>query len=249
MIKLKALLQDYNVLQKEILTGNEDMELEEALEYGIGTDNIAESDDSNNVMGTKKKKRPGHVRILSAFEAMMQCSSTDDLLELVLDVSAAVDLEEERGERGSISRDKKTKSLSGRWMEKSGCKGDNSEMAVKEGEYTMERDVVLECKVKLGRGKSSRSVAKIYRVLGVYDKSYNKWWMTGKGYPWSPSMEEAKKKEFKLAVRMMEDGALTVYEDVTMTSNEDEMNISHICRIIDGTDIERVLGKYVASGM
>ena len=84
-----------------------------------------------------------------------------------------------------------------------------------------------------------------YRDLGVYDKTYNKWWMSGKGYPWSMSMTNAKKKEFKLAVRMMEDGVLTAYEDVPLDS--EELKINHICRIIYGTDIECVLGKYVPS--
>ncbi len=61
----------------------------------------------------------------------------------------------------------------------------------------------MSCKVKLGRSRSSPVVDKVYHVLDVYDKSYNKWWMLGDEKTWSVTMKAEYKKRFKLSICMI----------------------------------------------
>ena len=86
-----------------------------------------------------------------------------------------------------------------------------------DAELVIERNTVVTCKVKLGRSKNSPIVDKVYRVIGVYDKSYNKWFMSGSKKPWSTKMAKKEKKKYKLTVCMIEDSALEDYDDVILT--------------------------------
>ena len=50
--------------------------------------------------------------------------------------------------------------------------------------------------VTLVRGTAATIVTHNYRVLAVFDKSYNKWFMTGENKKWSPEMTEKEKKKY-----------------------------------------------------
>eukprot|EP00978_Attheya_sp_CCMP212_P021815 scaffold64143_cov68-Attheya_sp.AAC.3 len=58
--------------------------------------------------------------------------------------------------------------------------------------------------VTLSRGTAATMVTHKYRVLlAVYEKSYNKWFMTGERKRWSPEMAEKDKKKYRFEARML----------------------------------------------
>jgi len=88
-------------------------------------------------------------------------------------------------------------------------------------------------------------ISKDYRVLGLYDKSYNKWFMTGERKPWRPRMKAEDKKKYKMAICMMEDGGYKEFDDIALTDGR--YNLKDICKIVDGNDIVAVKGRYKPS--
>ena len=96
--------------------------------------------------------------------------------------------------------------------------------------------------VTLGRGRNARSTVCHYRVLSVYDKSYNKWLLTNEKKRWSSDMEEKEKKKFKFAARMIESDVLEQYDDVDLSGGEHHKP-SNVCLIADGTAIVGMVGK------
>eukprot|EP00957_Ditylum_brightwellii_P162313 12358948-Ditylum_brightwellii.AAC.2 len=109
----------------------------------------------------------------------------------------------------------------------------------------IERDTVVSSNIKLGQGKNSLVALKDYHVLGLYDKSYNKWFMTGEKKEWKSTMKTKEKKKYKLAVRMIEDGTLNNYDDICLSN--DRYNKKDICKIISGNAIEVVKGSHKSS--
>ena len=78
-------------------------------------------------------------------------------------------------------------------------------------------------------------ITKDYRVLGLYEKPYNKWFMSGEKKAWGDKMKTEDKKKYKIAIRMIEEGVLTDFDDVDLTDSR--YDIKDIFRIVDGTDI------------
>ena len=70
------------------------------------------------------------------------------------------------------------------------------------------RDTIVTCKFKNGRKKDSPMIAKDYRVLTVYDKFYNKWYMSSGKTKWGPIMDGQLKSKYCFAVRMVKNGIL-----------------------------------------
>ena len=60
------------------------------------------------------------------------------------------------------------------------------------GEDVIGRDTIVTCKFKNGRKKDSPMIAKDYRVLAVYVKFYNKWYISSDKKKWSPIMDNLK---------------------------------------------------------
>ena len=75
----------------------------------------------------------------------------------------------------------------------------------------IERDTIISANVIVGRGDSSITVAKHYRVVDVHDKYYNKWFMSK-----VPSNKWKKDSKFKAKARMQEINAVQEYEDVNL---------------------------------
>jgi len=96
----------------------------------------------------------------------------------------------------------------------------------------------------VSRGKTK--VPKTYIVLGLYDKYYNKWFMTGERKRWGPMVTDADKKKFKVAIRMVEEGVLEKYDMVCPYAIG--ASRKEVFRIVDGIDITGVIGKYVSGG-
>ncbi len=174
--------------------------------------------------------------LINKVKALTKCSEPDHLIELALSASAAVN----SSERGSSFDCRKAKSLLGRIYEKSeevaggGSKGSGS----KDTLY-LERDALVEMKVKKGRNKNSPVVDVTFRVLGVYDKTYNKWFMAGEKAMWSKSMKDAEKKKYKLKLRMVEKDFEDEFDDVSL--NDDTFGRSVMCQMVDASAISDVL--------
>ena len=77
---------------------------------------------------------------------------------------------------------------------------------------------------------------------GNYEKSYNKWFMSGEKKSWGGKMMAEDKKKYKIAISMIDEGVLTDFDDVYLTGFC--YDLKDICRIVDGTDIISVKGMY-----
>lgn len=67
--------------------------------------------------------------------------------------------------------------------------------------------------------------------------------MTGEKKAWGLRMSETERKKYKLAVRMVKGGLLFgKYKDVAL--NDEQFKLNDICKVIDGTQVLCVRGKY-----
>lgn len=186
-----------------------------------------------------------HAALLQSFQTMCCCKLPEDLLNDVLLVSAAMESLEDSNERGSGSTDpdRKAKSLRARWFgEAEKATADDAHL-VPNCEFYVKRDVILSCDVVTGSGKNAQRSPMTYRVIGLYDKMYNKWYLTGEKKPWGQSMSNTEKKKYKLAARMVEGcDIFGKYEYVSL--HDEQYKLNNICRVIDGAMVTCVKGKY-----
>ena len=104
-------------------------------------------------------------------------------------------------EKGSLLPDGKFKSLNGRWFgtkKKRGKSGDGNEATEGSDDKYIERDSLI--KMKCERGKSSVSI-EYYRVLAIFSKHYNKWFID-----WDSDkfLFVQGSKKYKVLARMMQ---------------------------------------------
>ena len=152
--------------------------------------------------------------------AILDCDTLKELPELAIAGVASLD----NIERGSLSEKTKAKSFLGRWFEKTKelkkTKDMGAELKDKEKvELHVERDRIISSSFEVknannnedkDKAKDKKIIIHKYRVLSVYAKKYNKWFMTEEKQPWSPFMTEDELKQYRCAVRMVVDGAMTV---------------------------------------
>ena len=139
-------------------------------------------------------------------------------------------------ERGSIFMNTKCKSLLGRWY----TKEKKEEKEPKElNDLLIERDRIISCYAKeitFHEGKKIKTLKrKLFRILAVFTKQYNKWFMTDKKQCWSESMKEIELKKYRCAV-------LDDYEDVDLIVPN--YNLKCVCKIITGVDILSVHDEF-----
>ena len=102
----------------------------------------------------------------------------------------------------------------------------------------VERDTILLLNIKVGRGASAASVACPFRVMKVYAKYYNKWFMSKA--PFKKWKKE--EKPYKVKVRMLKKNAVNEYCDVDLV-DDITYDRRDICKIVDGNMIVNVVGK------
>ena len=202
----------------------------------------ADNRQNQTKVSTKKKAHERNEVLKSAIYSLASCRNQNDLLQLSLRASAVIDDTEE----GSILNNRKTKSFHQRWYEKSEghaageLKSDDSEE--EDGLY-IERDALVESKLKWGDYKKSKLVKRTYRVQSILQKYHGKWFMTGERKKWSRSMTEDEKKQYKVRMRMVQEDVMGGYKDVSFTSTD--YQIKDISRCVTGNEICGVLpGKY-----
>ena len=189
------------------------------------------------------KKDIDHTRILDSFQSMYNnTKNSDELLCSVRSVSATLESLDDGTERGpsSTDPDRKVKSLRGRWFGHTE-KATTAEGNVTAGEFLVERDVIVTCNTTLGSGKNAKDVPRDYRVLGVYDKYNNKWFMTGEKKSWGRSMSDTDLKKYWLGIRMVEGDLFEQYNDVAL--DDEKFKRKDTCRVVDGSQVTCVKGK------
>jgi hypothetical protein len=72
----------------------------------------------------------------------------------------------------------------------------------------------------------------------VYEKSYNKWFMTGERKRWSPEMAVKDKNKYRFEVRMLKKDILG-YEDIALNEN----NVHRLKDIVQIANVVAVIGK------
>ena len=146
---------------------------------------------------------------------------------------------------GSVSDERKAKSLRARWISKPTAKKDGESG---EGLF-IERGTVVTMNVALARGKNAPLSVCRYRVLGVYTKYYNKWLLTVKKQAWSKGMDEKESKKFRIVARMLEaESLLQANEDVDLGGLSNYKD-STIVRLEGGNEILNVLGTIQIGGV
>ena len=75
----------------------------------------------------------------------------------------------------------------------------------------------------------------MYRVLAVFTKAQNKWFMTADKQKWSRDMKPDELKKYRCAIRMITDGYVEDYDDVDLNSSDFQLN--DLVKIISGLDI------------
>lgn len=103
----------------------------------------------------------------------------------------------------------------------------------------IERDAIVTSIISREKTK----ISKQFIVLGVYDKYYNKWFMTAEKKRWGTSVSVTEKKKYKVAIRMVEEGVLERYDCVS--PNDVGYNRKEVFRIVDGAAIIDVKGKFI----
>ena len=134
-------------------------------------------------------------------------SSMYDLLKNVVNTSSCFEGKDRFSIKGAISSVRKSKSLVGSWLDKPS--GSVSISSTSPLDNHIERDTTISANVIVGRGASSVTVAKHYRVVDYHEKYYNKQFMSK-----TPSKKWKNESKFKLKSRMQDINAVQEYEDV-----------------------------------
>ena len=105
-------------------------------------------------------------------------------------------------------------------------------------DIVIERDTIVLLNVKLGRGATAANIQCNFRVMEIYEKHYNKWFMSKK--PVKRWKKEP--KAYKLEVRMLDKNALNEFCGIELVGNV-TYGDDDICQIVESSKILDVVGK------
>ena len=139
----------------------------------------------------QEKKNQDYFSTVVCIRKNSSCTKIEDLFDDILQVSASIESMDDKSESGSLSQGRRTKTLFGRWTRSTVHTPtlETTPIEVGEGEGAIGRDTIVTCKFKDGRQKDSPMIANDYRVLAVYNKFCNKWFMGSDKRKWGPIME------------------------------------------------------------
>jgi hypothetical protein len=135
------------------------------------------------------------------FRALLSSSSMDDLV--MSSKEGMKCLQMKQNETGSTTGDQKFQSLTGRWYTKSSTTSTTGDGGDAPGIKTIERNTRIQVTVKQGSGAASISAREDFRVLGIYTKYDNKWYIAdekGRKQVWNP---EIASKKYRVLARMI----------------------------------------------
>jgi len=185
------------------------------------------------------KGQGNHAELMTHFRSILSVCSADDLPSKVLQAMSCI--ESGKAGNGSVSFARKAKSLVQRWLAKS---VDTITLSTGPDTLDVKNDIIIErntiviLTVKFGQGATAADVSCHFRVMEVYAKYYNKWFMSKPSFKkWN---NEA--KPYKVKVRMMEKNALNEYYDVDLVGDM-AYDRKDICKVVDDSMIVGVVGK------
>jgi hypothetical protein len=158
---------------------------------------------------------------MERFPKCLSCKNIELISHLTLD--GICSLEMEKREKGSTSLDRKSKSLQQRWFNKGNYNGKKVEISsggkAKVVTY-VERDSLIELMCKQGKGRNQSETLQLYRVLALFHKHYNKWYIIEENKKeWYPSFPKG--KYLVLASMVEKDVLFDKYEDVLVEESND----------------------------
>jgi len=116
-----------------------------------------------------------------------------------------------------------------------------------DSEVMIERDRLILSEIKNIEKVSMRAK---YRVIGVYDKSYNKWFMAKENKKHWMWLSHQERKKYKVAIRMVEDvdtESLSENDCEDVPFHDARFKQGDICKIVHGNeicDVLRLMHKY-----
>jgi hypothetical protein len=175
---------------------------------------------------------------------LVECDDMRDVFALALCASASI----QSIERSSLSHERKHNSFLGRWFGTDHKKGKEDDIVVAtDSEVMIERDRLILSEIKNIAKVSMRAK---YRVIGVYDKSYNKWFMAKENKKHWMSLSHQERKKYKVAIRMVEDvdtESLSENDCEDVPFHDARFKQGDICKIVHGNeicDVLRFMHKY-----
>ena len=119
--------------------------------------------------------------------------------------------------KGAVGRERKAKDLRQRWMIQPASKAKSDKGTKSDEKQVIERDTVVRVRVRVGRGAAATEFDYPFRVLGIYDKYYNKWYLGEEPWKlWPRNDQDKEERRYKLDVRMLDKDALDECDDVPL---------------------------------
>ena len=79
-----------------------------------------------------------------------------------------------------------------------------------------------------------------FRVLSVFRKSYDKWFMTNERIVWNKADAKANLKKHRAAITMAHEEAISGFQDNTISANgllQHDYHWKNMCMVVNGTQI------------
>lgn len=129
------------------------------------------------------------VQELSAdLHEVLSCTTVEAMADAARKGMARMNLDKKKG---SISHDRKHKSLRERWLSREPKPTGIEANDVNLSEKIIERNMHVKVKIEEGKGTTLVSAVEDYRVLGMYTKTYNKWFVSeNKKQNWKRGMDK-----------------------------------------------------------
>ena len=211
-----------------------------------GNMNIEEDDDEVDVDLTQDQFiNINHNETFKALKDLLNSKSFGDMNRIIL--NGANSLEFGRRDKGATTKDSKFMSLNQRWFskaEKKDLKEDkNDGIDEEKKDNFVERNRLVQMTCIQGRGRNRRETIEMYRVLAIFDKYYNKWFVSKDDKKiWHVNYPKGKYKI--LARKLIKNGSIYEEEDITDRNN---LNISTIFVLSDACNILSVGSIFVES--
>ena len=94
-----------------------------------------------------------------------------------------------------------------------------------------------------GSAQSRQKIKYYYRVILVFKKHHNKWFLTEDRILWSKACEKTNLKKFRAEIQMVEDRVLSGFQSMTISAKIAINMIEKMSLVIDGTKIYDVLSQ------
>jgi len=203
--------------EEEVVVVDDEEEVVVVDEVPLAKDSDVSPSSDNATLTSVNTAEQLMTRFRSIFETT---GGLSEILEHVICASSCLANSEHTP--GSISPNRKAKSLVQRWVAKpiDGVVKDGAELVGIE-DILIERDMIILLNVEYGTGAAATVVQRQFRVLEIYEKYYNKWSVS----PAAAKKWKNEKKPFKMMVRMLKKNAVDEYSDEEMYGtgfNKDE---------------------------